>query len=234
MQRSGFMNRAMFQGMLRLGVKLDFIAGLLIKATEAAGNKKTPRVQANVGEVITWRNVIWGLTDGMIEGCEPWSDGSVQPNCAYTLAVPVLGPQIYGRVKEIIEHTVGSSLIYLNSNAADFKNPEMRGFLDQYLRGSEGYTSVDRAKVMKLLWDALGSEFGGRHERNYAGNAEDTRRMVLSRGPRRRRRQAVHRAGRAVHDRVRPRRLDDPRVHRPGRHQPVGQVLIRLPAWRWS
>jgi 4-hydroxyphenylacetate 3-monooxygenase len=183
MQRSGFMNRAMFQGMLRLGVKLDFIAGLLIKATEAAGNKKTPRVQANVGEVITWRNVIWGLTDGMIEGCEPWSDGSVQPNCAYTLAVPVLGPQIYGRVKEIIEHTVGSSLIYLNSNAADFKNPEMRGFLDQYLRGSEGYTSVDRAKVMKLLWDALGSEFGGRHElyeRNYAGNAEDTRRMVLS------------------------------------------------------
>jgi 4-hydroxyphenylacetate 3-monooxygenase len=59
----------------------------------------------------------------------------------------------------------------------------MRGFLDQYLRGSDGYTAVDRAKVMKLLWDALGSEFGGRHElyeRNYAGNAEDTRRMVLS------------------------------------------------------
>jgi 4-hydroxyphenylacetate 3-monooxygenase len=27
---------------------------------------------------------------------------------------------------------------------------------------------------------ALGSEFGGRHERNYAGNAEDTRRMVVS------------------------------------------------------
>jgi len=183
MARSGFTNRAMFQGLLRLAVKLDFIAGLLIKATEAAGNKKTPRVQANVGEVIAWRNVVWGLTDGMIEGCEPWGDGSVQPNCAYTLAVPMLGPVIYGRVKEIIEHTVGSSLIYLNSNAVDFKNPEMRGFLDQYLRGSDGYTSVDRSKVMKLLWDALGSEFGGRHElyeRNYAGNAEDTRRMVLS------------------------------------------------------
>jgi hypothetical protein len=119
----------------------------------------------------------------MIEGCEPWGDGSVQPNCAYTLAVPVLGPRVYGRVKEIIEHTVGSSLIYLNSYAADFKNPQLRGFLDQYLRGSDGYASVDRAKVMKLLRDALGSEFGGRHElyeRNYAGNSEDTRRMVLS------------------------------------------------------
>src|ERR1700744_4976199 len=183
MFRSGFTSRAQFQGMLRLGVKLDFIAGLLLKATEAAGNKKTPRVQANVGEVIAWRNVVWAMTDGMIEGCEPWAAGSVQPNCAYALTAPALGPQIYGRVKETIEPTVGSSLIYLNSNAADFKNPEMRGFLDQYLRGSDGYTSVDRAKVMKLLWDALGSEFGGRHElyeRNYAGNAEDTRRMILS------------------------------------------------------
>lgn len=183
MARSGFTSRAMFQGLLRLGVKLDFIAGLLLKATEAAGNKKTPRVQANVGEIIAWRNVIWGLTDGMIEGCEPWSNGAVQPNCAYALAVPMLGPHIYGRVKELIEHTVGSSLIYLNSNAVDFKHPVLRGYLDQYLRGSDGYASVDRAKVMKLLWDALGSEFGGRHElyeRNYAGNAEDMRRMVLS------------------------------------------------------
>src|SRR6202023_81962 len=100
--------RAQFQGLLRLGVKLDFIAGLLMKATEAAGNKKTPRVQANVGEVIAWRNVVWALTDRMIEGCEPWSDGSVQPSSAYAFAAPALAPQIYGRVKEIIEHTVGS------------------------------------------------------------------------------------------------------------------------------
>jgi 4-hydroxyphenylacetate 3-monooxygenase len=33
-------------------------------------------------------------------------------------------------------------------------------------------------KLLKLLWDAVGSEFGGRHdlyERNYAGNYEDIR-----------------------------------------------------------
>jgi 4-hydroxyphenylacetate 3-monooxygenase len=35
---------------------------------------------------------------------------------------------------------------------------------------------------MKLLWDALGSEFGGRHElyeRNYSGNQENIRMEVL-------------------------------------------------------
>ena len=36
----------------------------------------------------------------------------------------------------------------------------------------------ERIKIMKLLWDAVGTEFGGRHklyERNYAGNHEDIR-----------------------------------------------------------
>jgi 4-hydroxyphenylacetate 3-monooxygenase len=49
--------------------------------------------------------------------------------------------------------------------------------------GARGTQRDETSKVMKLLRDALGSEFGGRHElyeRNYAGNAEDTRRMVLA------------------------------------------------------
>jgi len=36
--------------------------------------------------------------------------------------------------------------------------------------------------VMKLLWDAIGNEFGGRHElceMNYAGNHEDIRLQAL-------------------------------------------------------
>ena len=43
------------------------------------------------------------------------------------------------------------------------------------MRGSNGIEALDRIKIMKLLWDATGSEFGGRHElyeRNYAGNHE--------------------------------------------------------------
>jgi hypothetical protein len=51
-----------------------------------------------------------------------------------------------------------------------------------YIRGANGYSSVERIKLMKLLWDALASEFGGRHElyeRNYAGNADDARVQTL-------------------------------------------------------
>jgi 4-hydroxyphenylacetate 3-monooxygenase len=84
----------------------------------------------------------------------------------------------YPKVKEIIENTLASALIYLPSSALDFKVPELRPYLDQFVRGSHGYTAEQRVKLMKLLWDAIGTEFGGRHElyeRNYFGNHESIR-----------------------------------------------------------
>ena len=55
----------------------------------------------------------------------------------------------YPRVKEIIEQDLGSALIYLHSHAADFKSPDIRPYLDKYVRGSNGYDAVNRVKVMK-------------------------------------------------------------------------------------
>lgn len=88
----------------------------------------------------------------------------------------------YPRIKEIILQDVASGLIYVNSSAEDFANPEIRQYLDKYVRGSNGYDSVSRVKLMKLLWDAVGTEFGGRHElyeRNYSGNHEQVRTDIL-------------------------------------------------------
>jgi 4-hydroxyphenylacetate 3-monooxygenase len=113
---------------------------------------------------------------------QPWKEGAVLPNMDYAMAYRLFSTIGYPRVKEIVEQTVSSGLIYINSNARDFKNPEIRKYLDRYVRGSDGTDSVQRVKLMKLLWDAIGSEFGGRHElyeRNYSGNAENIRMEVL-------------------------------------------------------
>jgi len=98
------------------------------------------------------------------------------------MAYRVASNLIYPRLKEIIENVLASALIYLPSHAADFKVPEIRNYLDQFVRGSNGYSSLDRVKLMKLMWDAIGTEFGGRHElyeRNYFGNHESIRFEVL-------------------------------------------------------
>ena len=175
---SGFIPRFCFHGCTRLAVKLDFLTGLLLKAADATGAKDLRSAQVQIGEVITWRNLFWGLTDAMARTPDPWIGGTVLPNLEYATAYRVLATVAYPRIKEIIEQTVSSGLIYLNSHAADFNSPELRPHLDKFLRGSNGYDAMDRVKTLKLLWDAIGSEFGGRHElyeRNYAGNYENIR-----------------------------------------------------------
>jgi 4-hydroxyphenylacetate 3-monooxygenase len=176
--KSGFLPRFMFHGCTRLAVKMDFLAGLLLKAVEATGAKDFRGVQAQVGEVLAFRNLFWGLTDAMARTTEPWTPGYVSPNLSYALAYRVMSSIAMTRIKETFDNALASALIYLPSHASDFKVPELRGLLDQFVRGSNGYEAVDRVKLMKLVWDATGTEFGGRHllyERNYFGNHESIR-----------------------------------------------------------
>jgi 4-hydroxyphenylacetate 3-monooxygenase len=179
---SGFIPRFTFHGCVRLAVKLDFIAGLLLKAVEATGAKDFRGVQVRVGEVLAWRNLFWAITDAMARTPIPWKHEAVLPNLEYGMAYRVFSTIAYPRVKEIIENDLASGLIYLNSHAVDFKSPEIRPLLEKYVRGSNGYAAVDRVKLLKLLWDALATEFGSRHElyeRNYSGNHEGIRLEVL-------------------------------------------------------
>lgn len=180
--RTGFLPRFVVHGCTRLAVKLDFIAGLLLKAVEASGTKDFRGVQANVGEVLAWRNLFWSLSDAMVRDPQPWVGDYVQPNIAPGHAYQVIATMAYTKVKYIIEQTVASGLIYLNSHASDFKNPEIRPYIDKYMRGSNGYSAEERVKLMKLLWETLGTEFGSRHELyeiNYSGSTEEIRRYAL-------------------------------------------------------
>ena len=176
--RSGFINGYTFQGCTRLAVKFDFLVGLIAKALRAAGSDEFRGNQAMLGEVIAWRNLFWAISDAMALNPVPWIGDTVLPNAQSGASYRVFAGDAYGRVKEIVDKIVASSLIYLPSSTRDFKNPEIDKYLAKYVRGSYGIDYKERIKVMKLLWDAIGTEFGGRHElyeRNYAGNHEDIR-----------------------------------------------------------
>ncbi|MEM7294734.1 MAG: 4-hydroxyphenylacetate 3-hydroxylase C-terminal domain-containing protein, partial [Pseudomonadota bacterium] len=175
---SGFIPRFSMHGGTRFAVKLDFLTGLMIKATEAIGSSGSYSPQVQTGEMIAWRNAFWGLSDAMCKSPQEWVGGALQPNAEFGMAYRTLAPTAYARVKQMIQETVSSGLIYLNSSVNDFKNPELRKLTDRFLRGSNGHDAEERVKILKLLWDAVGTEFGGRHElyeRNYAGNYERIR-----------------------------------------------------------
>jgi 4-hydroxyphenylacetate 3-monooxygenase len=180
---SGFLNRFTFHGCTRLAVKLDFIAGCAIRGVRMTGTAGFRGVQAQIGEILNWRDLFWGLSDAMAKSPTPWVGDAVQPNLGYGLAYRTLMGVAYPRVKEIIQQSLGSGLIYLNSHARDWRNPAIRPYLDRYVRGSGGVEAIDRVKLLKLLWDAMGTEFGGRHElyeRNYGGDHEGVRLQTLA------------------------------------------------------
>jgi 4-hydroxyphenylacetate 3-monooxygenase len=173
--RSGFVNGFTFQACTRFAVKLEFIAGLLYKAARCSGVEAFRGVQAQIGEVIGWRNLFWALTDAMAGNPDAWVGGALLPNIGAGVAYRIFATEAYPLVRGIVEKVIASGLIYVPSSARDFKNPEIDKYLQRFVRGSHGVDYKERIKVMKLLWDAIGTEFGARHELyelNYAGSHE--------------------------------------------------------------
>lgn len=172
-----FVNRFSIHGATRLAVKLDFMVGLLVKATDGAGTRQFRGVQANVGEVIALRNMIWSLTTAMAADPDEGRNGIPIPNTQAATAYRVLAPMTWIRVKNIFEQVVAGGLIQVPSSSRDFLNDDLRPYVDRYYRGT-GIDAEERVKLLKMVWDAIGTEFGGRHELyeiNYAGNQENIR-----------------------------------------------------------
>ncbi|EMJ4789272.1 TPA: Pyoverdin chromophore biosynthetic protein pvcC [Klebsiella oxytoca] len=179
---SGFLHRSTFHGVTRLAVKIDFICGLFIKGVEATGVADFRGIQTRVGEMLAWRNLFWAISDAMAKSPNPWHNGALLPNLDYGLAYRWFMSLGYPRIKEIIEQDLGSALIYINSHAKDFSAPELEPYLKKYMRGSNGMDAVERVKLMKLIWDSVGTEFASRHElyeRNYTGSHENVRIELL-------------------------------------------------------
>ena len=174
----GQSSRGLLQAGTRLAVKLDFMCGLFMKAVEIGGTKDFRGVQVAVGEAIATRHAIWTMMEALARDIEPWRDEYVQSSVIHGHAYRVFAGDMYSRVRTNILKHVASGLIYLPSSAKDYLNAQIRPDLDIYARGSAGTSSKDRSKLLKLLWDAVGSEFASRHELyelNYAGSQEQVR-----------------------------------------------------------
>ncbi|MFF2921199.1 4-hydroxyphenylacetate 3-hydroxylase family protein [Streptomyces celluloflavus] len=174
---SGFPNLYNFQSGTRLSVKLELMAGLLARGTRANGTDGFRGVQAAVGELITMRDMVWALTSAMAYDPEPGSGGTVVPRLEHASAMRMYNAQVWDRVHELFETTLGGAPLAVPSSGRDLTHPELRPLIDRFYRGADT-SAADRIKLLKLVWDAIGTEFGGRHElyeRNYSGNGEQVR-----------------------------------------------------------
>ncbi len=179
---SGFMNRYTLQAGTRLAVKFDFVCGLIAAALEANGTAAFRGVQAQLGELMGWGNLMWALTAALALDPQEGPGGMAIPKAEFAVLVRLFGAMAWPKVEEVVAQTLGGSPLVVPSSNRDLQNAELRPLIDRFYRGSTG-DAHDRIKLFKLLWDAVGSEFGARHtlyERNYGGNHEQVRLDVLN------------------------------------------------------
>jgi 4-hydroxyphenylacetate 3-monooxygenase len=178
---SGFMNRYTLQAGTRLAVKLDFICGVIARALEANGTDQFRGVQARFGELLGWGSLMWALTSALALDPEDGPGGMKIPRLEFAVLVRLFGAMAWPKAEELVGEVLGGSPLVIPSSYRDLTSEELRPFVDRYYRGSTT-SAHDRVKLFKLLWDAVGSEFGSRHtlyERNYGGSPELVRLNVL-------------------------------------------------------
>ncbi len=178
---SGFLNRYPLQSGTRLAVKMDFICGLLSKVLESNGSAQFRGIRTRLADIVALRNLMWSLTENLCLNPETRRDGSVVPRLEAAATVRYFGTQMMSQLKPVFNTILGGSPIMQTASWLDMGNPDVRPLIDLYYQGTD-QSAGERMKLIKLLWDALGSEFAGRHElyeHNYAGNNEQVRLDML-------------------------------------------------------
>lgn len=159
-----------YQAMVRLSVKLKFLAGLAHRTADMNGVTQFPQVREMLGQLAAET----GMVDALVAAMEA-KGAHVGPYFIphrHTLyAAQVLTQQLYSHIVSTLRELAGGGMIMLPSSVADFSNPEIANLIEKTQQSPKA-NSHDRVKFYKLAWDAVGSEFGSRHQQYemfYAG-----------------------------------------------------------------
>lgn len=158
------------QAAVRGLAKTQLLTGIAIATSRAAKTDVYLHVQEQLGELLTYVEMIRsGILASEVQA-EPTGRGAIRPAFAPIRALRYLQPRWYERMVQVTQ-VLGAGGLLLNPTAADFDSP-IRGDLDLYYRGA-GVDAERRTRIAKLAWDATGTQFGQRmlqYERYYGGD----------------------------------------------------------------
>jgi 4-hydroxyphenylacetate 3-monooxygenase len=152
---------ANFQSLVRFGVKLEFMAGLALKLAEVQGSDSSPAVQAQLGgEMATW----CACFDALVQAAERFPlvrDGVARPHPQYIYAGMSLQRHFIVDMLRSIRELAGGAFQALPASEQAFQSAHTRGDTERYYQSATA-SARERVKLLKLIWDFVGTEFGGR------------------------------------------------------------------------
>ncbi|QRP47084.1 4-hydroxyphenylacetate 3-hydroxylase family protein [Amycolatopsis sp. FDAARGOS 1241] len=160
-----------WQAQIRFSVKLQFLAGLARKVAAVNGVDKFPGVVEKLGELASLVSLVESAVLAAEYTAAPDDAGFWRPGSRALYGAMGMQSELYPRVLGILRDLVGGGVLQVPSSVEDMTSPETRADIDRYIY-SPSAPAAERVKLFKLAWDAVGSEFAGRHhqyELFYAG-----------------------------------------------------------------
>ncbi len=159
------------QAQTRYAVKMKFLLGIAQRLNEMTGNAGNPAVNVAMGELAAHVQTIESMLHAQEAMSSMDDEGVLWPSVATLYAVMSLQSEEYPRMVDMVREMAGGSLIMQPSSLSDFDNPDIAADIDRYVHSAHA-TARERVGLMRLAWDLIGSEFGGRHmqyEKFYGG-----------------------------------------------------------------
>jgi 4-hydroxyphenylacetate 3-monooxygenase len=152
---------ANFQALSRFAVKLDFAAGLAMKLAKLHNIDKIPPVQGQLGHGVATiastieAQVVAAQTEPVIRNGVAW------PNPKHVYTGMSLQRQLVIDLMRWMRELAGGAFIAVPSSEASFDSPETAEHTERYYASATA-SSRERVRLLKLMWDFVGTEFAGR------------------------------------------------------------------------
>jgi 4-hydroxyphenylacetate 3-monooxygenase len=159
------------QSHIRSWAKLQFLVGLMKRCMDLSGRSVNSETTAQLGDLAMRVSLVEGMILGAEAAAEPDQFGVMRPKDSLLYASQVFQQAMYPTLLNQIRGLMGGSLIQLPATVEELRSPNTVADIEHYVRWPKA-SGRERVKLLKLLWDALGSEFGSRHlqyEMFYAG-----------------------------------------------------------------
>ena len=152
---------ANFQSLVRFSVKLEFTAGLAMKLVELHSNDRNAAAQATLGGDIA---ALCAGFDALVHAAARFPlvrDGVARPGPSYIYAGMSLQRRLIVDLMRSVRELAGGAFQAVPSSEANFTSAATRADTERYYRSGVA-TARERIKLLKLIWDFVGTEFAGR------------------------------------------------------------------------
>jgi 4-hydroxyphenylacetate 3-monooxygenase len=149
-----------FHTLVRFSVKMEFVAGLALKLAELHGIHALPPVQTQLGAEIA---LLGAQIDALAHAAEtlPLVRGGIaRPNPLYIYAAMNLQRRHAPDLMRTLRELAGGAFIAVPSSDRAFVGADTAEDMRYFQAGDT--PPEKRVKLLKLIWDLVGTEFGGR------------------------------------------------------------------------